>query len=427
MKLVVLDGYTENPGDLSWEALQAFGEVTVYDRTSYVDAPIIAERLQDADIAVVNKTPITKQTLDACPHLKLICVLATGYNVVACACAKEKGIPVDYMLDRVGQALITAYKRDNDGMTDNVYVEPDRDKKTIHMFVRKTVVKAEDLYEPYEEITLEEAAEYKNNPMVGDIIDIDIPTKSFGRIAAQTAKQVIIQGIREAERGMVISEFESKEHEILNGVVARIDPRSGTAYLDVVSGGEKSEAVLAASEQVRGEVLTEGQRLKVYLIEVRRGPRGPQVVVSRTHPGLVKRLFELEVPEIHSGIVEVKSIAREAGNRTKIAVVSHDENVDPIGACVGTRGARVANITGELNGEKIDIIKWNEDMAQFVSAALAPADVINATMQADNKSCRVIVPDDQLSLAIGKEGQNARLAAKLTGCKIDIAPESQGE
>ena len=188
---------------------------------------------------------------------------------------KEKGIPVDYMLDRVGQALITAYKRDNDGMTDNVYVEPDRDKKTIHMFVRKTVVKAEDLYEPYEEITLEEAAEYKNNPMVGDIIDIDIPTKSFGRIAAQTAKQVIIQGIREAERGMVISEFESKEHEILNGVVARIDPRSGTAYLDVVSGGEKSEAVLAASEQVRGEVLTEGQRLKVYLIEVRRGTRGP--------------------------------------------------------------------------------------------------------------------------------------------------------
>lgn len=226
---------------------------------------------------------------------------------------------------------------------------------------------------------------------------------------------------------MVISEFESKEHEILNATVARIDPRSGSAYLDVVSGGEKSEAILAASEQVRGETLVEGQHVKVYLIEVRRGTRGPQVVVSRTHPGLVKRLFELEVPEIHSGIVEVKSIAREAGNRTKIAVVSHDENVDPIGACVGTRGARVANITGELNGEKIDIIKWNEDMAQFVSAALAPADVINATMQADNKSCRVIVPDDQLSLAIGKEGQNARLAAKLTGCKIDIAPESQGE
>ncbi len=281
--------------------------------------------------------------------------------------------------------------------------------------MRKTVVKAEDLYEPYEEITLEEAEEYKKNPMVGDIIDIEIPTKSFGRIAAQTAKQVIIQGIREAERGMVISEFESKEHEILTGVIARIDPRTGNAYLDVVSGGEKSEAVLAASEQVRSEELTEGQRIKVYLIEVRRGTRGPQVVVSRTHPGLVKR------------VVEVKSIAREAGNRTKIAVMSNDENVDPIGACVGTRGARVANITGELNGEKIDIIKWSDDTAQFVSAALAPADVISTTLQGDNKSCRVIVPDDQLSLAIGKEGQNARLAAKLTGCKIDIAPASQGE
>ena len=341
---------------------------------------------------------------------------------------KEKGIPVDYMLERVEQALLNAYKRytdkrDNESM-DNVFVDLDREEKSIRMFVRKVVVAQDELYS-MDQLSVDEAAAYKDNPKIGDIIDIDIPTKKLSRIAAQTAKQVIVQGIREAERGMVISEFESKEHEILNGVVARIDPRSGTAYLDVVSGGEKSEAVLAASEQVRGEVLTEGQRLKVYLIEVRRGTRGPQVVVSRTHPGLVKRLFELEVPEIHSGIVEVKSIAREAGNRTKIAVVSHDENVDPIGACVGTRGARVANITGELNGEKIDIIKWNEDMAQFVSAALAPADVINATMQADNKSCRVIVPDDQLSLAIGKEGQNARLAARLTGYKIDIKPASQ--
>ena len=337
---------------------------------------------------------------------------------------KEKGIPVDYMLDRVGQALITAYKRDNDGMTDNVYVEPDRDKKTIHMFVRKTVVKAEDLYEPYEEITLEEAAEYKNNPMVGDIIDIDIPTKSFGRIAAQTAKQVIIQGIREAERGMVISEFESKEHEILNGVVARTDPRSGTAYLDVVSGGEKSEAVLAATEQVRGEVLTEGQRLKVYLIEVRRGTRGPQVVVSRTHPGLVKRLFELEVPEIYDGIVEVKNVAREAGSRTKMSVWSADENIDPIGACIGPKGQRVAAVVDALNGEKIDIIKFSENPTEYIAAALAPADVLDVWMADDGKGCRVIVPDDQLSLAIGKEGQNARLAARLTGYKIDIKPES---
>ena len=340
---------------------------------------------------------------------------------------KEKGIPVDYMLDRVGQALITAYKRDNDGMTDNVFVEPDREKKTIRMYVRKTVVRAEDLYEPYEEITLEEAAEYKNNPMVGDIIDIDIPTRSFGRIAAQTAKQVIIQGIREAERGMVISEFESKEHEILTGVIARIDPRSGNAYLDVVSGGEKSEAVLAAAEQVRGEQLTEGQRLKVYLIEVRRGTRGPQVVVSRTHPGLVKRLFELEVPEIYDGTVQVMSISREAGSRTKLAVWSEDENVDAIGACVGPKGQRVNAVVEELRGEKVDIIKYSEDPAEYVAAALAPAEVLSVVELEPGKRCRVVVPDDQLSLAIGKEGQNARLAARLTGLKIDIRPASDPE
>lgn len=337
---------------------------------------------------------------------------------------KEKGIPVDYMLDRVGQALITAYKRDNDGMTDNVYVEPDRVKQEIRMYVRKTVV--DDVYEPYEEMSIEEALAYKSNPKLGDIIDIDIPTKSFGRIAAQTAKQVIIQGIREAERGMVLSEFESKEHEILTATVSRIDPRGGY-ILEMISQGEKTEAILPLSEQVRTEQFKEGDRIKVYVIEVRKGTRGPQIMISRTHPGLVKRLFELEVPEIHDGVVEVKSIAREAGNRTKIAVMSNDANVDPIGACVGTRGARVGNIVDELGGEKIDIIKWSEDTAAFVSAALAPADVISATMQADSKSCRVIVPDDQLSLAIGKEGQNARLAAKLTGCKIDIASASQAE
>ena len=337
---------------------------------------------------------------------------------------KEKGIPVDYMLDRVGQALITAYKRENDGMTDNVYVIPDREGQDIRMFVRKTVV--DDVYEPYEEMTVEEAREYKPNAVLGDVIDIDIPTKSFGRIAAQTAKQVIIQGIREAERGMVLSEFESKEHEILTATVSRIDPRGGY-ILEMISQGEKTEAILPVSEQVRTEQFKEGDRIKVYVIEVRKGTRGPQILISRTHPGLVKRLFELEVPEIHDGTVLVHSIAREAGSRTKIAVSSTDENVDPIGACVGPRGSRVASIVNELQGEKIDIIKWNEDTAQFVSAALAPADVISAAMQADNKSCRVIVPDDQLSLAIGKEGQNARLAAKLTGCKIDIAPESQGE
>lgn len=336
---------------------------------------------------------------------------------------KEKGIPAEYMLDRVGQALITAYKRDNAGMTDNVYVIPDREKKEIRMFVRKTVV--DDVYEPYEELSLEEAQEYKRDAQLGDVIDIDIPTRSFGRIAAQTAKQVIIQGIREAQNGMVLSEFTSKEHEILTATVSRVDPHNGAVVLSLTSQGEKTEALLPASEQVRGEKLVEGQHVKVYVMEVRKGNRGPQVMISRTHPGLVKRLFELEVPEIHEGVVEVRSIAREPGNRTKIAVVSNDPNVDPIGACVGARGARVNNIVEELGGEKIDIIKYSADLGEFVSTALAPADVISSTVLADGKSCYVVVPDDQLSLAIGKEGQNARLAAKLTGCKIDIASASQ--
>ena len=339
---------------------------------------------------------------------------------------KERGIPQSFMMEKIVQALTTAYKRDHNEV-ENVIVDVDEAHKDLRMFVQKNVVEEEDYVAPANEMPIEEAKRLSAKYEVGDIVNIPVDTVEFGRIAAGNGKQVIIQGLREAERGMVYDEFNSKQHEILTGVVTRIDPRSGNAYLDVVSGGEKSEAVLTASEQVRGETLVEGQHVKVYLIEVRRGTRGVQVIVSRTHPGLVKRLFELEVPEIHSGVVEVKSIAREAGNRTKIAVTSHDENVDPIGACVGTRGARVSNITSELNGEKIDIIKWNEDTATFVSAALAPADVISASMQADGKSCRVIVPDDQLSLAIGKEGQNARLAAKLTGCKIDIAPESQGE
>lgn len=336
---------------------------------------------------------------------------------------KEKGIPAQYMLERVGQALITAYKRENAGMTDNVYVVPDRSKKEIRMFCRKTVV--DDIYEPYEELSVEEAQQYKPGARLGDVIDIDIETRGFGRIAAQTAKQVIIQGIREAQSGMVMSEFTSREHEILPAVVSRIDPRSGAVMLEMISQGEKVEAMLPASEQVRGEVLTEGQRVKVYVIEVRKGNRGPQVMISRTHPGLVKRLFELEVPEIYDGTVEVKSIAREAGSRTKFAVTAADPNVDPIGACVGTHGARVANIVNELGGEKIDIIRYSDDTAAFVSAALAPAEVLSVTVQPDGKSCRVIVPDNQLSLAIGKEGQNARLAAKLTSCKIDIAPASE--
>ena len=338
---------------------------------------------------------------------------------------KEKGIPVDYMLDKVAQALLTAYRRDNPGAPENVFVEPDAEKKTIRMFIRKTVT--DDIYDPMEEIDPEEAKKYDKTAVIGDTVDIDIETRDFGRIAAQTAKQVIIQGIREAERGMVLSEFSSREHEILTGVVTRVDPRTGNVILDVVSEGEKTEAVLGAGEQAPGEQLREGQRIKVYVVEVRRGARGPQVLLSRTHPGLVKRLFELEVPEIADGTVLVYSVAREAGSRTKIAVGTKEQNVDPIGACVGPRGARVGAIVQELGGEKIDIVLYSDDMAQFVAAALSPADVVSATLLDGGKSCRVVVPDDQLSLAIGKEGQNARLAAKLTGWKIDIKPASAPE
>ena len=339
---------------------------------------------------------------------------------------REKGIPVDYMLDRVGQALITAYKRENDGMTDNVYVVPDREGQDIRMFVRKTVV--DDVYEPYEEMTVEEAREYKPNAVLGDVIDIDIPTKSFGRIAAQTAKQVIIQGIREAERGMVFENFSSKEHEILTGTVLRIEPASGDMMIRIGNGNDKTDALLAASEQVHGEVFKEGDTIRVYVVEVRRGSRGPQVLVSRTHPGLVKRLFELNVPEIENGLVEIKSVAREAGSRTKIAVHATEAGIDPVGACVGPRGGRVGAVVEELRGEKMDIVVWSEDPVEFVASALSPASVVSVTLVPGMvKACRVIVPDDQLSLAIGKEGQNARLAARLTGYKIDIKPASQAE
>lgn len=337
---------------------------------------------------------------------------------------KEKGIPADYMLDRVGQALLTAFKKDNDGLVcENVYVDTDMEHHTINMYVEKEVV--DEVEDPLTEISLEDAREISPLVSMGDKVRVSVETKKFGRIAAQAAKQVIIQGIRESERGMVFSEYSSKEHEILSAVVNRIDPKNGNVILGMVSDGEKTEAILSASERVASEELYEGQRIKVYVVEVRKAGRGPQIMISRTHPGLVKRLFELEVPEIHDGVVEIKSIAREAGSRTKIAVVSNDENVDPIGACVGPRGSRVGAIVSELSGEKIDIIKYSEDMATFVSEALSPADVVSAIMLPDGKSCRVIVPDDQLSLAIGKEGQNARLAAKLTGCKIDIGPESQ--
>ena len=335
---------------------------------------------------------------------------------------KEKGIPKAYMLEKITQALVTAYKRDHEGIGDNVTVEADEEKGAVRMFIKKDVV--EEVDNPFTEMSLEAAREKLPQAQLGDVIRQEIKTRDFGRIAAQTARQVIIQGMREAERGMIYDEFSSKEHEILTGLVTRVDPRSGAASLRIGSGNEATEAFLAPSEQVKGESYVEGMRLRVYVVEVRRSTKGPQVLVSRTHPGLVKRLFELEVPEIYDGTVEVKSIAREAGSRTKLAVWSADPDVDAIGACVGPRGQRVNNIVNELKGEKVDIIKWSEDPAQYIAAALSPADVVSVDVHEEGTSCRVVVPDDQLSLAIGKEGQNARLAAKLTGWKIDIKPAS---
>jgi len=334
---------------------------------------------------------------------------------------KERGIPQTYMLEKITQALIAAYKKDKDGYTDNVFV--DLKDKAMKMYVQKEVV--EEVYTNSTEIVFEAAIKIDKHAQLGDLVNVDIQTKEFGRIAAQTAKQVIIQGIREAERGMIFESFSSKEHEILTGTVLRIEPQSGDMIVRIGTGNDRTDALLSGAEQVRSEKFSEGDMIRVYVVEVRRSNRGPQVIVSRTHPGLVKRLFELEVPEIESGLVEVKSIAREAGSRTKIAVHATEENIDAVGACVGPRGRRVGAVVDELRGEKMDIIIWSEDPADFVGAALSPADVISVTLIHGQKACRVIVPDDQLSLAIGKEGQNARLSARLTGYKIDIGPESQ--
>ena len=340
---------------------------------------------------------------------------------------KERGIPQTFMMDKIIQAVTTAYKRDHKDV-ENVIVDVDEEHQRLKMYVQKNVVAEEDYVDPFNEIPVEEAKTISARYEIGDVVNIPVDNTEFGRIAAGNGKQVIIQGIREAERGMVYDEFNSKQHEILTGVVTRIDPRTNAVSLRIGTGTESTEALLLSGEQVPGEELVEGQHVKVYVVDVRRSTRGPQILISRTHPGLVKRLFELEVPEIYDGTVEVKSIAREAGSRTKMAVWSADENVDPIGACVGPKGQRVAAIVDELRGEKIDIIKWSEDPAQFIAAALAPSDVVDVMMAEEGKACRVIVPDDQLSLAIGKEGQNARLAARLTGYKIDIKPESyQGE
>jgi len=289
---------------------------------------------------------------------------------------KEKGIRKDYMLDRIGQALVAAYKalykRDAQGAPlDNVFVHIDPETGAISMHAVKLV--AEDVTNPAAEISVEDARAYSPDPQIGDEIRLEVQAKDFGRIATSTAKQVIIQGIREAERGLIADEFAGKEHEILTVLVTRVDPRYGSVIVELPGKRDRTEAMLPAQEQVSGESIREGDRIKVYVVEVRRGGKGPQIMLSRTHPGLVKRLFELEVPEIADGTVVVQAMSREAGSRTKIAVFSNDENVDPIGACVGPKGARVAAIVNELKGEKIDIIKYSSDPIQFVAEALSPA------------------------------------------------------
>ena len=338
---------------------------------------------------------------------------------------KIKGIPVEYMVERLKQALTNAYRKDREDHRDipaeNVVV--DLSEKGLSMHLVKTVV--EEVEDSSIEIHIDAARHTNPNVQLGDSIIIPVDIQKFGRIAAQTAKQVVIQGIREAERGAIYESYSSKSQELLLGTVLRLDP-SGDVFVRIGQGNEQSDAVLRTSEQIPGESYTEGDLIRVYVLEVRRAARGPLVHVSRTHPNVVRRLFELETPEIAEGQVEIRNIAREAGSRSKVAVRAAIENVDPVGACVGARGERVGAVVRELCGEKLDIVVWNEDPCEYVKAALSPADVVSVTLLGP-KACRVIVPDDQLSLAIGKEGQNARLAARLTGLKIDIKPESQAE
>ena len=340
---------------------------------------------------------------------------------------KLKGIPVDYMVERLKQALTNAYRKDRedhrDVPADNVVVNLSKEGLSMHLI--KTAV--EEVEDTALEIPIDAARNIDPNAQVGDAVNIPVDIQKFGRIAAQTAKQVVIQGIREAERGVAYESYSSKAQELLTGTVLRVDPTSGDMFVRVGQGSDASDAVLRASEQIPGEKYKEGDLIRVYVLEVNKARRGPLVHVSRTHPNLVRRLFELETPEIADGQVEVRNIAREAGSRSKMAVRATMEGVDPVGACVGPRGGRVGAVVEELHGEKIDIVVWSEDPCQYVRSALSPADVVSVSLIPGQKACRVVVPDDQLSLAIGKEGQNARLAARLTGYKIDIKPASQAE
>lgn len=328
---------------------------------------------------------------------------------------KEKGISKEVIIEAIEAALISGYKR-NFNQAQNVRVDINRESGTIRVFARKTVV--EEVFDSRLEISLDEAQKQNPNYDVDDVVEIEVTPKNFGRIAAQTAKQVVTQRVREAERGIIYADFIDREDDIMTGIVQRADSRF--IYVDL----GKVEALLPVSEQMPNEQYNHNDRIKAYITKVEKTTKGPQIVISRTHPGLLKRLFELEVPEIYDGTVEIKSVAREAGDRSKIAVYADDEEVDPVGACVGPKGQRVQMIVNELKGEKIDIVRWSEDVVEYVANALSPAKVIDVQVDEEAKMTKVIVPDYQLSLAIGKRGQNARLAAKLTGWKIDIKSET---
>lgn len=332
---------------------------------------------------------------------------------------KEKGISQEVIMEAIENSLVAACKRDF-GKADNVKVSMDRKTAEISVFAEKTVV--DHVEDPVVEISLEKARMINGQYQLGDVVNVEITPKDFGRIAAQHARSVIVQKIKEEERKVVFNHFYCKEKDIVTGVVQRYVGNNISISLD-----DKTDALLTENEQVPGEVFKPTDRIKLYIIEVKETNKGPKILVSRTHPELVKRLFEKEVAEVQDGTVEIKSIAREAGSRTKIAVWSNDENVDPVGACVGLNGARVNAIVNDLKGEKIDIINWDEDPAVLIENALSPSKVVSVVVNEEEKSARVVVPDYQLSLAIGKEGQNARLAARLTGYKIDIKSESQAK
>ena len=334
----------------------------------------------------------------------------------------ERGIDPAYLLEKIEAAIVIAVKKNYEVEDDNVLIEINPEKGKFSVSLVRDIVEDDLVENPRTQVGVTEAQGVRKSYKVGQRMVTALKTKEFGRIAAQTAKHVIRQGIREAERSQQLSEMQSKSHELIMGTITHVDPEKGTVSLNLGKGGD---AILPRNEQVAGETYEEGQQLQVYVVDVVPGDRGPRTMLSRTHPGLVKRLFEMEVPEIYKGVVEIKAISREAGARTKMAVWSNDPNVNPVSACIGNHGDRVASVVSTLNGEKIDIVKWSEDVSEFISAALSPAKVVKVELlPGDTRSCKVTVPDHQLSLAIGNKGQNARLCARLTGYNIDIRPES---